>query len=105
MIYKTGYTCSLLIADYDMPNCVYTCSVLTADYDLPNCLYTCSLLTADYAAIAVLISLGAVMGKLNPIQIFMMASNEVVFFAVNQFLGVGLFRVRKLIKTRLRLKM
>ena len=56
----------------------------------------CSLLTADYAAVAVLISLGAVMGKLSPSQTLIMASNEVVFFAVNQFLGMGLFRVHDL---------
>ncbi|KAI0242301.1 Ammonium transporter Rh type B [Lamellibrachia satsuma] len=52
-----------------------------------------SLLTADYCAVAILISLGAVAGKLSPMQTVMMASNEVIFFAVNQFLGVGIFRV------------
>ena len=57
-------------------------------------MYACSLLTADYCAVAILISLGAVAGKLSPMQTVMMASNEVIFFAVNQFLGVGIFRVR-----------
>ncbi|KAI0242304.1 Ammonium transporter Rh type B-B [Lamellibrachia satsuma] len=52
-----------------------------------------SLITADFAAAAVLISFGAVLGKLSPFQVVVMAIVEVVFYTVNEYVGVGLLRV------------
>eukprot|EP01135_Chromosphaera_perkinsii_P001661 Nk52_evm38s208 gene=Nk52_evmTU38s208 len=47
-----------------------------------------SLITADFAAGAVLISMGAVLGKVSPLQLLVMAFFEVIFFAINEMIGV-----------------
>ena len=47
-----------------------------------------SLITGDFAAAAVLISFGAVLGKLNTFQLIVMALCETFIFALNERLGV-----------------
>ncbi|VVU95554.1 Ammonium Transporter Family [seawater metagenome] len=50
-----------------------------------------SLITGDFAAAVVLISLGAVLGRLNPLQIFIMALVELIFYSINESIGVILY--------------
>jgi len=45
-----------------------------------------SIIGAEFAAAAVLISFGAVLGKVSPIQLLIMAVVEVVLFQVNQLI-------------------
>ena len=47
-----------------------------------------SLITGDFAAGAVLISFGALLGKINPLQLFIMAIFELIFYAINESIGV-----------------
>lgn len=51
------------------------------------------MLTSDFAAAAVLISFGAVLGKTSPLQLILMAFLEIIFFSVNEYIGVELFKV------------
>jgi len=46
------------------------------------------LVTADFAAGAVLISFGAVVGRISPLQLLAMAVFELVFYAINENIGV-----------------
>ncbi|XP_064651471.1 ammonium transporter Rh type B-like [Lineus longissimus] len=48
-----------------------------------------SLVSSDFAAAAVLISFGAVLGKTSPLQLITMAFIEIVFFQVNEFIGLN----------------
>jgi len=50
-----------------------------------------SLITGDFAAGAVLITYGAVLGKTNPLQMLLVATFEILFYAVNETIGAGLF--------------
>ena len=52
-----------------------------------------SLFTSDFAAAAVLISFGAVLGRLSPLQMLIMAFMEIVVFQVNEWLGLKKFMV------------
>ena len=65
-----------------------------------SCLYTLyvtfgyfSLMSGDFAAVAVLISFGAVLGILSPMQLTVMAIIEVVVYVINRYIGVLLFQV------------
>ena len=50
-------------------------------------LMTCfRLIGADICAAAILISFGAVLGKTSPLQLFIMAFFEVIFYAINETL-------------------
>ncbi|XP_077985496.1 ammonium transporter Rh type A-like [Glandiceps talaboti] len=51
-----------------------------------------TLLTSDFASAAVLISFGAMLGKLSHIQLILMAFLEIVFFAINEYIGVYIFK-------------
>jgi len=51
-----------------------------------------SLITGDFASGAVLISFGALLGKINPLQLFIMALFEMIFYAVNESIGVIVFK-------------
>ncbi|KAG8227234.1 hypothetical protein J437_LFUL003965, partial [Ladona fulva] len=51
-----------------------------------------SILSADLATAAVLISLGAVLGKTSPLQLLVMAIGEIVVFATNEWLGLHVFQ-------------
>lgn len=56
------------------------------------------MINADFCAGAVLISFGAVVGKIGPAQLLLMALWEAVLFSVNEFillslLGVSLARL------------
>ena len=51
------------------------------------------MITSDFAAGAVLISFGAVLGKLSPPQIVIMAIVEIVFFSVNEYIGLEMLHV------------
>jgi len=57
---------------------------------MPACLlHVCvfvSIIEADFAAAAVLISFGAVLGKVSAMQLLIMAIIEVVLFQVNQYI-------------------
>lgn len=53
----------------------------------------CRMLTADFAAAAVLISFGAMLGKLSPLQQIIMAFLEIVIFQVNEWIGVSVLQV------------
>ncbi|XP_014672309.1 PREDICTED: ammonium transporter Rh type B-B-like isoform X2 [Priapulus caudatus] len=46
-----------------------------------------TMLSADFAAAAVLISFGAVLGKLSPLQLLIMTFIEVVLFQLNEHIG------------------
>ena len=46
-----------------------------------------------FASAAVLISLGVVLGKLNPFQILIMTLIEVPFFVINAYLGYTILGV------------
>jgi ammonium transporter Rh len=50
-----------------------------------------TLLTGDFAVMTVLISFGAVLGKLSPLQLIVMALFEVIFCAINQYIGKLIF--------------
>ncbi|CAH1796620.1 unnamed protein product [Owenia fusiformis] len=52
-----------------------------------------TLLTADFAAAAVLISFGAVLGKVSLVQAIIMAFFEIVVFQANEYLGLKVFKV------------
>ena len=58
------------------------------EYDENIQLTTDNLLTADFAAAAVMISFGAVLGKISVLQLLVMAFLEIMFFAVNEAIGV-----------------
>ena len=52
-----------------------------------------SFLNGDFASAAVLISFGAVLGVLSPIQLLVMALVEVVFYTLNEFIIIDLLKV------------
>ena len=52
------------------------------------------MLTADFAAAAVLITFGAVLGKTSPLQLVIISFIEIVFFSVNEYIGVSILKVR-----------
>src|SRR5579871_3336750 len=49
------------------------------------------IIVADFVAAAVLISLGAVLGKTNPTQLIIMAFIEVLLQSANEFIGLRRF--------------
>ncbi|OQV17234.1 Ammonium transporter Rh type B [Hypsibius exemplaris] len=51
-----------------------------------------TLLTADFGAAAILITFGAVLGKLSPLQYLIMALIEVSVLEVNEWVGVKIFK-------------
>ncbi|XP_028910662.1 ammonium transporter Rh type B [Ornithorhynchus anatinus] len=53
-----------------------------------------SMINADFAAGAVLISWGAVLGKVSPVQLLLMAIAEVTIFAANEFVVLHLLGAR-----------
>lgn len=53
-----------------------------------------SMLTSDFAAATVLISFGAVLGKLSCIQLVVMAMVEIAIYSVNEYIGVEIYEVR-----------
>lgn len=50
-----------------------------------------SLATADFVSASILISMGAVLGKVNPTQLILMSFIEVPIQVVNEYIGVRLF--------------
>ena len=52
-----------------------------------------SMIGADIAAATVLISMGALLGRTTPIQLFIMAMIEIIVFAANEYVQIELFRV------------
>ncbi len=52
-----------------------------------------SLLVSDFVAAAVLISFGAVIGKVTLSQLIIMATFEVVLQSVNEYIGVNYLNV------------
>lgn len=54
-----------------------------------------SLLNADIASAAVLISFGAVLGKISPLQLVLMGIIETVIFAANEYLSSHVLKVKK----------
>ncbi|CAH1783619.1 unnamed protein product [Owenia fusiformis] len=52
-----------------------------------------SLLTADFACAAVLISMGAVLGKTSPLQLIVMILFEIVIFVANEYVTVTLLQI------------
>ena len=49
--------------------------------------------TSDFAAAAVLITFGAVLGKLSPIQYVVLSFFEIIVFQVNEYIGLSKFKV------------
>ena len=49
--------------------------------------------TSDFAAAAVLITFGAVLGKLSPIQYVVLSFLEIIVFQVNEYIGLSKFKV------------
>lgn len=54
-----------------------------------------NLIGADIAAASVLISMGALLGRITPIQLLVMGLFEIVLFASNEFLQIELMKVKK----------
>ncbi|KAK6173780.1 hypothetical protein SNE40_017180 [Patella caerulea] len=52
-----------------------------------------SMITADFGAATVLITFGAVLGKVSPIQMVFVAMLEVVFSSTNEWIGLTYFKV------------
>lgn len=52
-----------------------------------------SLINADYTAAAVLISIGALLGKTSLSQLVIMSTLEVIFQTVNEHIGLNIFKV------------
>nr|CAD7258198.1 unnamed protein product [Timema shepardi] len=50
------------------------------------------LLSADVATAAILISMGAVLGKTTPLQLLIMGFIEMIVFTANEYLGVEVFK-------------
>ena len=50
-----------------------------------------TLITADFAAAAVLITFGALLGKVTPAQLMVVALVEIVFYGINENIGAGTF--------------
>ncbi|CAF0958987.1 unnamed protein product [Adineta ricciae] len=50
-----------------------------------------SLTTADFVSASILISMGAVLGKANPVQLILMALLEVPIQVVNEYIGLHIF--------------
>lgn len=48
---------------------------------------------ADISAAVVLISMGALLGRLSPIQLLLMAIIEIVVYAANEYLQLELLKV------------
>jgi len=57
-------------------------------------LYICSMLGADVATAAVLISMGAVLGRTTPLQLVVMGILEIILYAVNLHLCTAQMQVR-----------
>jgi ammonium transporter Rh len=55
-------------------------------------------LGADFATVAVIISLGAVIGKTSPLQLIVMAMIEIAIFATNEWFGINVLKVNILRK-------
>lgn len=55
-----------------------------------------NLIGADIAAASVLISMGALLGRISPIQLLVMGLIEIVVFASNEFLQIELMKVKNL---------
>ncbi len=52
------------------------------------------MITSDFAAATILISFGAVLGKASGLQLIIMALIEIVIFAVNEWLGLNIYKVQ-----------
>jgi len=50
-----------------------------------------TLICGDFAAGAVLISFGAVVGRVTPVQVLWMLFFELIFYALNEYIGVSIF--------------
>ena len=55
-----------------------------------------NLIGADIAAASVLISMGALLGRITPFQLLIMGLIEIVVFASNEYLQIELMKVRNL---------
>lgn len=55
-----------------------------------------NIIGADIATASVLISMGALLGRISPVQLLVMGLIEIVLFASNEFLQIELMKVRKL---------
>lgn len=53
----------------------------------------CRLVTADFAAAAVLITYGAVLGKISRLQLLLVGLLEVIFYAVNEWIAVKYLKI------------
>lgn len=54
----------------------------------------CRIITADFAAATVLISMGALLGKVSHMQLLVMAFIETILAQVNEWIGLKHFKVR-----------
>lgn len=54
--------------------------------DLPT------LITGDFAAAAVMITLGALLGKVGPLQMLVLAMLEIIFYSINESIGVNEYK-------------
>jgi len=67
----------------------------------PMCFASFSILDGGFAAAAVLISLGGVLGKLNPFQLLVMAIIEAAMFVLNSHVGYAILGVIDVGKKRI----
>ena len=64
------------------------------DYDSRIQLTIGNLLTADFAAAAVMITFGAVLGKVSALQLLTIAFFEILVFGINEQIGVKYFKAQ-----------
>lgn len=50
------------------------------------------MIIGDFGAGAVLISFGAILGKCSLVQLWIVATLEVIFYALNETIGAGIFK-------------
>ena len=60
----------------------------TGDFSEKMALQITDLIKADFAAAAVMISFGAVLGKVSPTQMFLIMIVEIFVFGLNEVIGV-----------------
>ena len=61
-----------------------------------------SLITGDFASGAVLISYGAVLGKISLSQLFIMSLLEIIFYSLNESIGVNYYDQKRACKNNTR---
>lgn len=94
-----GYSNARLLGDGKRNHQVGSFVFFTSNkfHEVYNFFFRLSLLNligADIAAASVLISMGALLGRISPIQLLVMGLIEITIFASNEFLQIELMKVK-----------